>query len=652
MSIATSFAGGADAFARFAASLDRRADAPAGERAGSAGVADLSLEFARFVARLAGPAATVELLVAAALASQQVADGNTCADLRALLANPAAGAEDELHALLPAGLDLAGWTAALRHFPGIVGAPPAGDDPVRTPLVLDGAGRLYLGRYFAYEREVARGLRALAERETPVDEGALREALDEFFPPPAAPADAGEPPDEQRVAGAIAATRALCVVSGGPGTGKTWTVVRILAALARLRARAGGEPLAIGLAAPTGKAAARVQEAVEAARAGLPEDVRERIPAEAATIHRLLGARSDSIYFRHDAGRPLALDVLVVDEASMVDLPLMAKLLRALPDDARLVLVGDKDQLASVEAGSVLGDICARNPGPGPRSCERIARLCGRAPAAPVGAPAGPVGDGPLRESIAVLTRNRRFGADTGIHRLAQAVRSGAAEEALALLRAGHGDIRRVETRPGQPLEAALGRAAVDGYRRYLDIARGGGGDELFKAFGAFRVLCAVRRGPFGVERVNEAIASALDDAGLVSHREGWYVGRPVMVTRNDHALRLFNGAVGIVIGEGTVCFESESAVGTALAPARLPAHETVYAMTIHKSQGSEFDSVVVVLPSAASPLVGRELLYTAITRARVKVEIWASEAEIRRVIDASLARASGLADALWSPGI
>ena len=380
------------------------------------------------------------------------------------------------------------------------------------PLILDERGRLYLYRYWDYERRLAENLLARATDADDVDEALLRSGLARHFPDPA---DAG-----QKLAATMAVLRRLCVISGGPGTGKTTTVVRILALLAE---QARGRPLAIGLAAPTGKAAARVQDAIRRALDSLALDraVMASIPPEAFTLHRLLGARPDSVYYRYNAGNPLALDVLVVDEASMADLALAAKLMEALPARTRLILLGDKDQLASVEAGAVLGDICAE-PGVSDRFAKRLAAL--------TGVPAKTIPRArtvrPLSDSIAILTRSYRFGPDSGIGMLARLVNEGRGEEALDLMRARErDDIAWRDTSDGE-LGAALADLAASRLRAYFDAIHAHGTvDEIFERFNAFRVLCAHRRGRMGVTTINRMIEEILEEQGL--HRQTRRRGTP-----------------------------------------------------------------------------------------------------------------------------
>ena len=593
---------------------------------------DLDVHLAASMARIAGDDAPA-LLWAVALVSQRTAAGHVCADLTRVAGRPLIDGAPEA----PVTPGLAAWTAALRATP-VVGGP--GDD---APLVLDAAGRLYLRRYWAYEREVADEMRRRAEAPAAVDAAALRGALDATWP-----LDRAAPvPDWQRVAAVTAALRRLCVISGGPGTGKTSTVVRFLALLA---AAGGGAPMAVELAAPTGKAAARLEDALRAGRAAVPPALRHAIPERASTLHRLLRLRSDSTRAGVDRERPLRADVVVVDEASMVDLALMAKLVRAVRSDARLVLLGDKDQLASVEAGAVLADLCGDAPGFSASFAGAVSAVGGQP--VPVGRAGG---DSPLRDAVVVLRESRRFHADSGIARLAAAVNRGDGDAACALLAGGAADVAWQPLADGRTARERLAGAAAEGFGAFLAcVASGGLPPDVFAAFDRFRILCAHRAGGAGVAGVNRMVEDALEARGLLRRGAPWYVGRPVMVTRNDHVLRLANGDVGIVLpdpdepGRVAVAFPAADGGVRRVSPARLPAHETVWAMTVHKSQGSEFDRVLLLLPPEPSRLVTRELLYTAITRARDRVEVWGGEAVVRAGVAARVERSSGLRDALW----
>jgi exodeoxyribonuclease V alpha subunit len=518
---------------------------------------------------------------------------------------------------------------------GIVGRPGE-----FVPLVLDAAGRLYTWRYWHYEHALATSLieRARA-RDDDIDPARLHAPLQTLFP--------GEAGDLQRVAAAIAVMRRLCVLSGGPGTGKTTTIVRLLAMLVQWHAPAS---LRIALAAPTGKAAARMQEAVRAARETLPVDasVIDAIPSASQTLHRLLGARPGTNRFMHDRDRPLPVDVLVVDEASMVDLALMSRLVDALPRHARLILVGDRDQLASVEPGAVLGSLCAEGNAYTPRFAEalRIATGCE--------VPRAGVDERPFADACVLLSRSHRFAAGGAIANLARAIRDGDADEAMGLLGAG-GDVQwRGEPAPQHDLRTVL----AGPLGRYADAIARGDIAGAFANFEGFRVLTAVRDGPVGSNWLNELIESQLRrllrDAGPVGGGGEWFAGRAVMINRNHRPTRLFNGDVALMLPgpEGLRAWlRGPGNDMRALSPARLPSHEPAYALTIHKSQGSEFDEVLVLLPNADSPVLTRELLYTALTRARRRLVLWGSEAAIRAAIARPTRRVSGLRDACWGQG-
>lgn len=433
------------------------------------------------------------------------------------------------------------------------------------------------------------------------------------------------------------------MITGGPGTGKTTTVLRLLALLAEQALAAGEAPPRILLLAPTGKASARLEESVTGARARLPVDeaVRGAIPGEARTIHRALGWQPGGRW-RHDAENPLAADVVVVDEASMIDLALMRALVEALRPETRLILLGDRDQLSSVDAGAVLGDICGE---PGPAD-----------PPPPIAA------------CIARLGYSFRFGSETGIGALARAIQAGDADAALALLAdPKYPDVTRVAapaTEPGGRLHAELAGDVLAGYAPYLEAlaagaAKGSAPDPeaiaaALEAFGGFRVLCAHREGPSGALMLGRAVIEALTQAGRIGPLGESWAGRPVLVTRNDPALGLFNGDLGLIAPDATMdgrlraFFAGADGRPRAIAPPRLPPHETAYSMSIHKSQGSEFDRVAVILPQPDSPLLSRELLYTAVTRARRGVRLFASSEALRVAIAQRARRASGLRQRLW----
>lgn len=463
------------------------------------------------------------------------------------------------------------------------------------PLILDG-GLLYLSRYWNYEDALAKNLRArAASPPASYDEDKLTAGLGRYLHD----ADAA-----QREAAANAVRRKFSVITGGPGTGKTRTATVALALLAEQGVTR------FSLTAPTGKAAARLKDSLAQTldTLAVPAATRVLLPTDASTLHRLLGTVPGA-GFRHDASNPLSADVVVVDEASMVDLPLMAKLFDAVRPDARIVLLGDPHQLASVEAGHVLGDICA-------------------------GAP---------HECITELVKNHRFPGSSGIYQLSRAVNDGDEPSALALLNAPPADLTVMKTPAPSALASALHGRVVAGFRACTNAATP---EDALRRLGHFRILCALRAGPHGVVNLNRLAEQSLADAGLIAPDKTFYAGRPLLVLRNDYHLRLFNGDTGIVLpdehGEPRAFFADDGGVRS-FPTSRLPEHETAFAMTVHKAQGSEFDRVLLVLPERDSPVLTRELLYTAITRAKANAEVWWSEPALHAALARRLVCWSGL---------
>jgi exodeoxyribonuclease V alpha subunit len=557
---------------------------------------------------------TPELALAAALVSRHAGDGHVCLPL----ARVAGQTPFEAHSWqAPAITD---WRDALLGS-GVVGGP--GES---RPLILDAAGRLYLERLWRDEDLVAGDLAARAAPRIDVDPAALAAPLRRLF----AGDDAGTV--GQRRAAAVAALHGLGILCGGPGTGKTHTVARLLALLVEL---AGDRPPRIALAAPTGKAAQRLAESLRKSADVLPAGF--KLPENVPTLHRLLGLRPDG-GARHDADHPLACDLLLIDEASMVDLPLLARTLRALPATARLVLLGDPNQLASVEAGAVLGELCAGAGGYSAAGAARLAEATGDA--APGGGPGG-IGD-----AIALLTHSYRFEGGGAIGRLAAAVNAGDAEAALALLHAG-GAVRFEAIDTPAALGARIAAHVAPALQPLFETADPA---TALARLGEFQVLTALREGPFGVTGVNAAIERALHRRGLIPGSAANYPGRPLLVGSNDYEQGLFNGDLGLLLPDASGALRAWFAGKDgprALTPSRLPAHESAYALTVHKSQGSEFTRVLLILPPQPNPLLTRELVYTAITRARESVTLWGSEATLAAAIQRRLERDSGLADRL-----
>jgi exodeoxyribonuclease V alpha subunit len=577
-----------------------------------------------------------EVLLGAALAVRCPRLGHVCVDLTTIAFTVSTDAEEvDLHALpWPEPVD---WLERMRRSPLV------GDD---LPLRLDGT-RLYLDRYWSAEREVAADLMARAQQ--PVDNvslDVLRGGLDAMF--------AGdENPDLQRLAAATAVLRHVSVIAGGPGTGKTTTVARVLALIDQQASAAGTRPPLVALVAPTGKAAVRLDESVkeEANLLAIPPEQRARLlELRGQTLHRLLGWSPNHTRFRHHRLNRLAHDVVVVDETSMVSLSLMARLVEAVRPDSRLILIGDPEQLSSVEAGAVLGDLVGpATQGLHMRESARntLALATGQEPGSQLPHPDTPIGDG-----IVVLRRVHRFGGS--IAELAEAIRNGDADAAMALFKGDRPDVRWLPTDIVATPEHldAVRQAAVDAGRQVVDAARAGRSTEALAALGSFRLLCAHRRGPEGatswMERVEGWLESEIDGFGA----EGkWYTGRPLLVTANDYSLRLYNGDTGVVVsgaqGRSVAVFERGREV-VEVSPSRLASVDTVYAMTVHKAQGSQFDTVAVLLPGPDSPILTRELFYTAVTRGRSRVIVAGTEEAIRSAVDRPIARASGLQRRLW----
>ncbi|MGI4936762.1 MAG: exodeoxyribonuclease V subunit alpha [Janthinobacterium lividum] len=631
----------------------------------------LGAAFARFMASL-GMQEPAQLLACVMLCELE-GRGHSCLMLDMLAADPAAllgWDQDDWQTLLaitgamPASLT--GWRKMLSASAQVW---RDGEFDFQQPLVLD-ADRLYLRRYWRDETTVAALVR---QRAASMREVALPEArlwLDRLF---GQSAREGAAPDWQKLACAIAVRSGLAIITGGPGTGKTYTVARLLALLFALSAAPGQQRIA--LAAPTGKAAARLKQAIDEALAELAGLVGAALPlaqltarlGAARTLHSLLGARPDTRKLAYHAGNQLEVDVLILDEASMVHLEMMAALLSALPPAATLILLGDKDQLASVEAGAVLGDLCrdADSGGYVPATASYALAAAG------VAIPAQYLGQaGALAQQTVMLRESRRFSGPIGT--LALAVNAGAVEQATDCLQAAQDQVL-AWLEPSSPtalLKLALdGRSnGASGYRSYLALLKQGPGADgqtaheqwvhlVLRAFESFRILCAVREGEWGVAGLNQAIEQALDHGGLIRRRGEWYPGRPVMVTRNDYSAGVFNGDIGITLPDPQtlpgaapsmrVYFLEGDAVRSVLAT-RLRHVDTAYAMTVHKSQGSEFRHTVLVLPAQTSAVVTRELVYTGITRARDFFTLVTPVPEVFGLaIERRTRRASGLASRL-----
>jgi len=600
---------------------------------------EIDIHFAKFVTRL-NKKNDPDIFLGAALVSHATGNGDVCLEL--------AGARDQLISAF----------ADDRH-PFQLPTPNAWEEKLISsrvvgrpgevfPLILDKKGRLYLSRYYEYEKSLSETIKEKAGKKTgEFDPTRLSEGLKRLFP-----TEQDRQPNRQKVAAVVIVLNQFSIISGGPGTGKTFTVAKILALLLEQ------SPLRIALTAPTGKAAARLSESIEAAKRTLnaSDTILSQMPSEALTIHRLLKPIYGTPYFLHNDENLLPFDAVVVDEASMVDLALMSKLIQAIPPEARLILIGDKDQLASVEAGSVLGDFCDRD------RIHEYSEPFKNTVIQITGEPfettkAEDRRNTFLKDNIAILKKSYRFNLSSGIGGFSRAVNAGDVESSLRLL-----EKQKDTSLEWQPvtttdqLHRLLKTLALEGYNDYLESE-----DplEAIQLFNGTQFICALNRGPYGVIEINRFIEQVLRKAGRIfydyRHKEPWYDKRPVIITRNDYELGLFNGDIGISFSgreaddmELFVYFPGTGGELKALNPHRLSEHETVYAMTVHKSQGSEFDHVVLVLPDNNSPVLTRELIYTAVTRAKKRVSILGSETVLRWAISRKIRRTSGLRDALW----
>ncbi|MFT5163403.1 MAG: exodeoxyribonuclease V alpha subunit, partial [Alteromonadaceae bacterium] len=575
----------------------------------------------------------------------------------------------------PLGLNLAQHDLALPSLePALqrlaehhcIGIPQGPDDVPNTPLVLY-AGRLYLQRYWGYESALAQTLKAKVNNDSQLDMARASALLEQLFP--SSQQDNTEL-DWQKMACATALVKNFAVITGGPGTGKTTTVTKLLALLVLLHVAPANQqqnPI-IKLVTPTGKAAARLSESIKGAKAklALSEQDKALIPEEASTIHRLLGVKPHSSEFIHHQGNRLHLDVLVVDEISMVDLPMMAKLMAALPEKTKVILLGDKDQLSSVEAGSVLADICARISDElsfsqvllGQLQVLLNRNLSGFCPSTPQVS---------LADSICLLQKSHRFDDSSGIGQLAKAVNLSDWSRVKQIQASSDRSLFFSGISPSeyQHLVVQCARA----YQPYLQMIREQCKPELIiEAFNRFQLLCGLRKGAYGVAGMNEAIEKQLVKMGLIDNRQLYYAGRPIMVSQNDYSLKLFNGDVGVILADPITGHlkawfltpdhkdkggDKDKEKVKSVYPNRLPSHDSVYAMTVHKSQGSEFEQVAMLLPPLAqvmnNQVITKELIYTGITRAKNQFNLFAEPRVLQIAIRQTTQRSSGLAELLYT---
>ena len=559
-----------------------------------AGFSELAYQFGRFIHRLNH--GDDELIgITAALLSEAVSQGHVCLNL----------------AITPSlGLDV---PATKEWFKRLQKSSVVGSEGENKPLILTEDGLLYLYRHWQEEQQIAD---AIFQRCQPIPLN-NKEQLQHDFSEWQSDAIGI---DWQKIAVLIALTRQFSVISGGPGTGKTTIVLRLLKML-----KSQNADLVIALAAPTGKAAARLQQAISH---------NGQVTLEAKTLHRLLGITATNEQGRYDRQQPLAIDVLIIDEASMIDISLMAIVMRALPEHARLVLLGDSQQLASVESGAVLANLCAEKPAFSSSFTDSVYQLTGIS--LPVSEKV-PV----LTDSIVTLQHSYRFNDSSDIGQLAKAVQGGELTTVFNVLETAEIPIWQQEFTPED-----IENNVMASYSAYFDAVNNYAEATVCTAlFEKHRVLCALKQGPQSVATVNYLIEKQLNKQGWKT-QQTFYPGRPIMVTKNDYRQRLFNGDTGLILynpqGVLRACFTTDEHVRW-IDLNRLPAHETAFAITIHKSQGSEFDKVTVLLPEEDNILLNRSLLYTAITRARKQLMIMCSDARLSKTVQTQHQRETGL---------
>jgi len=595
---------------------------------------NIDLHLARLISKLDGGESGSPLVyLAAACASHALQNGHICADLSLFPELfPSEGPLTERISDYP---PLSPWIETLQKS-SVVGT---GND--FKPLILEN-NKLYLHRYWHYEQDLASAILRKCSEQAEIDHERIKTSLTELFPVN----DNSMSVDWQRMAAVTSAIKNISIISGGPGTGKTSTVIKILSLLIGQYTQ---RPCMVALAAPTGKAAARLSQAMQGAdfleRISLLKNCIIQTPC---TIHRLLGVLPNSPYFMYNADNPLPYDILVVDEASMIDCALMAKLFSALKPHSKIIVLGDKDQLASVEAGAIMGDICdsyahhKRTPG----YCAEVSKIFEHH-----GMPSDENETG-LSDCIVELKRNYRFAENSGIGVVSDAIKKGGADEAWRILSSNSfSDLTLHATPEPDEIPQRLYRSIVDNFTAYLvekDPV------QALILFEEFRVLCALRKGPYGVEAINAVIERLLTAAGLIKPDSPWYAGRPIMILSNDYNFNLFNGDIGIVAPdkvskELSVFFPGEEKGSVrSFAPGRLPLVETIFAMTVHKAQGSQFNRVLLLPPQTFSPVLSRELLYTGITRAHKSCEIWCNKEVFIKSVERRIRRMSGLRDRLW----
>jgi exodeoxyribonuclease V alpha subunit len=591
---------------------------------------EIDIYFARFIQRISEKEDPLLFLTLAFL-SRETAAGHICLDLSEYAGKQLIDKDKNI--VFP---NFTEWQKDLLAVYAI------GSPGNFKPVILDENGRLYLFRYWQYETVLAETLIKRAKTEHDFqDSSFVRKMIKKYFPD-----TEDKKPDMQRAAALNALIKNLCIICGGPGTGKTTTVAKILA----LMLECSPKELKIALAAPTGKAADRLQKAIASSKTELPcsENIISSIPETASTLHRLLGTIPNTSSFRHNKDNLLPYDIVVIDEASMIDLPLLSKILSAASAETSIILIGDKDQLASVESGAALGDICTKDAVNFFSSdlCKVFRNYAGIEIISSSEKPSPPV----LSDCIVELDKNYRFGSNSHIFKLSNAINRGDISGTLAALEEAGDTVSHIKTSFQTHIKNHLANIIIN---NFLPVIKAPSCEIALQLLDHFQILCALRKGPFGTMGINSVIEKKLVEMNHIDPAARFYHGRPIMITQNDYSLKLFNGDTGIIFndpdkkGETKAYFKENDNSIRSFHPSALPEHETVYAMTIHKSQGSEFDNVMLVLPEKESLVLTRELLYTAVTRTKGKIQIIGSEKIISYAVSRNIERRSGLKDML-----
>ncbi|MDZ7806799.1 MAG: exodeoxyribonuclease V subunit alpha [Gracilimonas sp.] len=584
-------------------------------------VTDVELEYARFLRQIDANINNDVLLAATACIYAQK-NGHICIDLNNPTNEPLFD-EDKTKVRLDLET-LKKWETSLQESDIV------SQNGSLQPLILED-GRLYLHKLWKFEEELTDWIRKRAKVTNKVTKSEIK-AISEFLEPKN---DLFES-NWQEVALCLSFIKDLIVISGGPGTGKTYTVLNIIAAQSLLKQ---GQNFSIALAAPTGKAARRLIDSIEEGKERLPDHIKEKIelPDNALTVHKLLGASYRGNTFKFDHFNHLPHDLIIVDEASMLDINMWVRLVRAIGPDTKLVVLGDKDQLASVEAGSILGDICGGKNSYSSAVATQIADLTGTAPSTALqNTPA-------INDCVVFLTTSYRFGEESGIKKLADAINNQDSDTVINLLQSDdHQDLQWIESKT-EFLEIIISKYGINHFEEYSVIPK-----NRMEASNKRKILCAIRKTKMGVESINQTVEIGIKRKNSLIRSIEWYDGRLVMATKNDAVLRIRNGEMGIFSSkERKVQFEGEHNVS--ISPSRLDDYESAFAITIHKSQGSEFDDVAIILPEMYLGVLSKEILYTAVTRARNSTLVFGSKEIIQKTVERSVNRQSGVKGKIWS---